>query len=150
MRSPRALKCRTAGRVPGSAETHGRADKENRDGNGVECIPIETCGRIWLDAERMLWRKGACGGSHCQGQESCQSCDDVAADAPAGSLESDYRCCDACGFWFCVWKTQTCARGARADPTVSCDFLTETQKQRQRDRDLKQNVHASMQWVKHS
>ena len=56
MRSPRALKCPTAGRVPGSAETHGRADKENGDGNGVECIPIETCGRMWLAAERVLWR----------------------------------------------------------------------------------------------
>ena len=42
--------------MPGSAETHGRADKEKRYGNRIECIPIETCGRIWLDAERVLWR----------------------------------------------------------------------------------------------
>ena len=42
--------------MPGSAETHGWSDKENRDGNGAECIQIETCGRIWLDAERVLWR----------------------------------------------------------------------------------------------
>ena len=42
--------------MPESDETHGRGDKDNRDGNGVECIPMETCGTIWLDAERVLWR----------------------------------------------------------------------------------------------
>ena len=115
VRSPHALKCRTAGLVPRPAGTNWRVDKAKRYGNGVECIPIETFRRIGLGAEHVLWRLARAAARNVKDQNPSRGCDHAAAGVPADNLESGCRCSDACGFLGLCLKTQTSARCARAD-----------------------------------